>query len=124
MSLIRQVWLLLLATVLLAFVGSVGVATTSARDLLQTQLLQKNSDNAASLALRLEGRGVAVVGAILGAYGYIQSRGPNVVQPESALWAIRLIMSFIPTAITLIGMVALWFYDLDEQKLAATTSPA
>ena len=51
MSLIRQVWLLLLATVLLAFIGSMGVATTSARDLLQTQLRQKNSDNAASLAL-------------------------------------------------------------------------
>ncbi|MBX9715680.1 MAG: GGDEF domain-containing protein, partial [Burkholderiaceae bacterium] len=53
MSLIRQVWLLLLATVLLAFVGSIGVATGSARDLLQTQLRQKNSDNAASLALAL-----------------------------------------------------------------------
>ncbi len=53
MSLIRQVWLLLLATVLLAFVGSIGVATTSARDLLQSQLRQKNSDNAASLALAL-----------------------------------------------------------------------
>ncbi len=53
MSLIRQVWLLLLATVLLAFIGSMGVATTSARDLLQTQLRQKNSDNAASLALAL-----------------------------------------------------------------------
>lgn len=53
MSLIRQVWLLLLATVLLAFVGSVGVATTSARDLLQTQVRLKNSDNAESLALAL-----------------------------------------------------------------------
>lgn len=53
MSLIRQVWLLLLATVLLAFAGSVTVATTSARDLLQSQLRLKNSDNAASLALAL-----------------------------------------------------------------------
>ncbi|MDL2337847.1 MAG: EAL domain-containing protein [Pseudomonadota bacterium] len=53
MSLIRQVWLLLLATVLLAFAGSVAVVTTSARDLLQTQLRLKNSDNAASLALAL-----------------------------------------------------------------------
>lgn len=53
MSLIRQVWLLLLATVLLAFAGSVGVVTTSTRDLLQTQLRLKNSDNAASLALAL-----------------------------------------------------------------------
>lgn len=53
MSLIRQVWLLLLATVLLAFAGSVGVVITSTRDLLQTQLRLKNSDNAASLALAL-----------------------------------------------------------------------
>lgn len=53
MSLIRQVWLLLLATVLLAFAGSVGVSATSARDLLQTQLRLKNSDNAAALALAL-----------------------------------------------------------------------
>lgn len=53
MSLIRQVWLLLLATVLLAFAGSVFVATTSARDLLQTQLRVKNNDNAAALALSL-----------------------------------------------------------------------
>jgi len=53
MSLIRQVWLLLLATVLLAFVGSVLIVTTSARDLLQTQMRLKNSDNAASLALAL-----------------------------------------------------------------------
>ncbi|MFM9915877.1 MAG: EAL domain-containing protein [Rhizobacter sp.] len=53
MSLIRQVWLLLLATILLAFAGSVGVVTTSTRDLLQTQLRLKNSDNATSLALAL-----------------------------------------------------------------------
>ena len=53
MSLIRQIRLLLLATVLLAFAGSVLIATSSARDLLQTQLRLKNSDNAASLALAL-----------------------------------------------------------------------
>lgn len=53
MSLIRQIRLLLLATVLLAFAGSVLIATNSARDLLQTQLRLKNSDNAASLALAL-----------------------------------------------------------------------
>jgi EAL domain-containing protein (putative c-di-GMP-specific phosphodiesterase class I)/GGDEF domain-containing protein len=53
MSLIRQIWLLLLATVLLAFVGSVMIVTTSSRDLLQTQVRLKNSDNATSLALAL-----------------------------------------------------------------------
>lgn len=53
MSLIRQVWLLLLATLLLALAGSVWVVTTSTRDLLQTQLRLKNSDNAASLGLAM-----------------------------------------------------------------------
>ncbi|HEX3139546.1 MAG TPA: LapD/MoxY N-terminal periplasmic domain-containing protein, partial [Rhizobacter sp.] len=53
MSLIRQIWLLLLGTVLLAFVGSVTVAVESARGYLQTQLRLKNADNATSLALAL-----------------------------------------------------------------------
>ena len=53
MSLIRQIWLLLLATLLLAFVASVSVNVTSARDTLQTQLRLKNSDNATALALVL-----------------------------------------------------------------------
>jgi diguanylate cyclase (GGDEF)-like protein len=53
MSLIRQVWLLLLGTVFLAFAGSVTVSTTASRDLVQTQLSVKNTDNAASLAIAL-----------------------------------------------------------------------
>jgi len=53
MSLIRQIWLLLLGTVLLALAGSVTVSVLSARDTLQTQLRIKNSDNAATLALSL-----------------------------------------------------------------------
>ncbi|MEO6409613.1 MAG: EAL domain-containing protein [Burkholderiaceae bacterium] len=53
MSLIRQIWLLLLMTLVLAFGASVGVTVTSARSTLQTQLRLKNADNAASLALAL-----------------------------------------------------------------------
>ena len=53
MSLIRQIWLLLLVTLVLAFAASVGVAVVSARGYLQTQLRLKNADNAASLALAL-----------------------------------------------------------------------
>ncbi len=53
MSLIRQIWLLLLGTLVFAFAASVGVAINSERDTLQTQLRIKNSDNAASLALAL-----------------------------------------------------------------------
>ena len=53
MSLIRQIWLLMLCTVLLACAGSVTVSVLSARDTLETQLRLKNSDNAATLALSL-----------------------------------------------------------------------
>ncbi len=53
MSLIRQIWALLLAALLLAFVGSVGVVVGATRDTLQTQLQLKNSDNATALALAL-----------------------------------------------------------------------
>ncbi|WP_394762677.1 MFS transporter [Phenylobacterium sp.] len=61
--------------------------------------------------------GVAAVGAMLGASGYLQSRGATVVQPETALAAIRFIMAWVPAAITLVGMVALSAYHLDESKL-------
>ena len=53
MSLIRQIWLLMFGTVLLAFLGSVTVAVESGRNYLETQLQLKNSDNATSLALAL-----------------------------------------------------------------------
>lgn len=53
MSLIRQIWLLLLMTLLMAFVGSFAVWMWSARGYLETQLRLKNADNAQSLALNL-----------------------------------------------------------------------
>ena len=53
MSLIRQIRLLLLATLLLSFLGSVGLTIQTARDTLETQLRLKNSDNASSLAMVL-----------------------------------------------------------------------
>jgi len=53
MSLIRQIWLLLLGVVLLSLVGSAAVSAGSIRYVLQTQLQLKNSDNALSLALAM-----------------------------------------------------------------------
>lgn len=53
MSLIRQMWMLLVTVLLLALLGSVALSTASLRELLQTQLQLKNSDNAQSLALAL-----------------------------------------------------------------------
>ena len=63
--------------------------------------------------------GVALVGALLGAYGYVQSRTGAAPQPASALWAIRFCMAYVPAVITLAGIAALAFYDLDERKLNA-----
>lgn len=53
MSLIRQIWLLLLVTLLMAFMGSFAVWMLSSRGYLETQLRLKNADNAQSLALNL-----------------------------------------------------------------------
>ena len=53
MSLIRQIWLLLIATLLVAFLGSFGVWMVSSRGYLETQLRLKNADNAQALALSL-----------------------------------------------------------------------
>jgi diguanylate cyclase (GGDEF)-like protein len=53
MSLIRQVWLLLSVTLVLAFAGALGVSVHAARHYLQTQLNLKNNDTAQSLALTL-----------------------------------------------------------------------
>ena len=57
MSLIRQIRLLLLAVVLLAVAGAMAVHLLSARDMAQTQLRVKNSDNAQALALTLSQQG-------------------------------------------------------------------
>jgi len=57
MSLIRQVWFLVLGVVLASLLGSVAISAASMRSLLQTQLQTKNSDNATALALALSQQG-------------------------------------------------------------------
>ncbi|MBV8470595.1 MAG: EAL domain-containing protein [Burkholderiaceae bacterium] len=53
MSLMRQVWMLVLGVVVLSLIGGVAVSANSMRQLVQTQLQVKNSDNAAALALAM-----------------------------------------------------------------------
>lgn len=53
MSLIRQLWLAVIAITILAFTGSFILSMVSARDYLEEQLAIKNNDNAASLALSM-----------------------------------------------------------------------
>lgn len=57
MSLIRQLWLLLAAVLLLAIGGAVSVNLLSTRAVLQTQLAMKNNDTAQALALVLSQQG-------------------------------------------------------------------
>jgi methyl-accepting chemotaxis protein len=53
MSLMRQLWLAVVISTLLAFVGSLTISIWSARAYLVEQLERKNSDNASSLALAM-----------------------------------------------------------------------
>jgi EAL domain-containing protein (putative c-di-GMP-specific phosphodiesterase class I)/GGDEF domain-containing protein len=53
MSLMRQLWLAVLISTLLAFAGSLFIGVWSAREYLVQQLERKNSDNASSLALAM-----------------------------------------------------------------------
>ena len=77
MSLIRQIWLLLLGTLLLAFLGSFAVWMASSQGYLETQLRMKNADNAQALALNLsqqKGDAVAMELAVMAMFdtGYYQ----------------------------------------------------
>ncbi|RZL39552.1 MAG: diguanylate cyclase [Rubrivivax sp.] len=83
MSLMRQIAWLVLAVVLAALVGAVGLSTLSLRQLMQTQLELKNADNAQSLALALsQQQGDAELIKLLvsaqfdtGAYEFVRWRG-------------------------------------------------
>ena len=61
--------------------------------------------------------GIAAVGAILSAAGYLQSRGADVVQPESALTAIRLVIALLPAGVSLAALLLLFGYKLSEDRL-------
>ena len=53
MSMYRQLWLAIIISTMLALAGSLLASIVSARGYLQSQLSQKNTDNAAALALSL-----------------------------------------------------------------------
>lgn len=53
MSLLRQLWLVVLISTLLAFIGGFVVNLTTARQYLEQQLLTQSADNASALALSM-----------------------------------------------------------------------
>ena len=68
--------------------------------------------------------GVAVVGTLLSALGYVASRGEVVDQPESVNTAIYIAMAVVPFVINLGAILVMLGYDLTEEKLKATAAVA
>jgi len=64
--------------------------------------------------------GVALLGIFLRIFHYVPTTGGALVtQPASAVTALKLGYAVIPMAMFTINGMFLWFYDLDEGKLAA-----
>lgn len=64
--------------------------------------------------------GLALIGAFLGAMGYLSSSGGAFVQqPDSALLGISIAVGGLPALMMLLSAALLWGYDLTENKLVA-----
>ena len=53
MSLIKQLWIAIIALLLLSFIGSLAISITSSRDYIEQEVRIKNEDNATALALSM-----------------------------------------------------------------------
>lgn len=69
--------------------------------------------------------GVALGGflmaTVLGLVGYLESAGGAVVQPDSAVFGIRMAFSFVPALTMFVSLAPLRFYSLDEAELHVRT---
>lgn len=61
---------------------------------------------------------VAVIGALFTALGYV----PNATQSAGSQEGIVWLMSFVPAVFSFMAVVCMFFYDLDEKKLATIQS--
>lgn len=62
--------------------------------------------------------GVAFVGLLLGALGYIESKDvAGLVQPESAVFGIYLCVAVLPATLQLLAIATIWPYDLTAERL-------
>lgn len=61
--------------------------------------------------------GPLIIGILLQSFDLVQSRDPSIVQPPSAVLAIRLGVSLVPAAIALLALPLLWRYRLDDAAL-------
>jgi glycoside/pentoside/hexuronide:cation symporter, GPH family len=58
-----------------------------------------------------------VMATVLGLVGYVESAGGPVVQPDTAVFGIRLAFSVVPAVTMFASLGALWFYEVDENEL-------
>ena len=73
--------------------------------------------SSASMAQKFGGAfGGAAVMWMLAAFGYDTTAG--VVQTETAITGLRILMSWIPAAVAALAMLVVWFYPLTKQKMA------
>ena len=77
--------------------------------------------SSASMAQKFGGAisGAAVLWLLSG-FGYITDSAllaSGVAQPESALLALRWLMSFIPASVSLLSIVIVWFYPLNSEHI-------
>ena len=77
--------------------------------------------SSASMAQKFGGAisGAAVLWLLSG-FGYITDStllASGVAQPESALLALRWLMSFIPASVALLAIVMVWFYPLNSEHI-------
>jgi hypothetical protein len=63
--------------------------------------------------------GIGIVGVLLSHAGYVASRGNVVLQPHSALIAIRYIVAVLPAVLSLLCFLVLLFYNLTDEKITA-----
>ena len=77
--------------------------------------------SSASMAQKFGGAiGGAAVLWLLSGFGYITDTtavSAGVVQPESALMALRWLMSFIPAAVAALAVIVVWFYPLTTKRV-------
>ena len=72
--------------------------------------------SSASMAQKFGGAvGGAAVMWLLAAFGYDTTAG--VVQTETAILGLRVLMSWIPALVAALAIVVVWFYPLTKQKM-------
>lgn len=111
---------------LFAVMAGIGVATAyivpwsmlpDVIDLDELQTGERREGIFYGFVVQLQKLGIALalfgVGKMLDGAGYLPAF--NGKQPDSALWAIRLIMGPIPTVILILGLVCAYFYPITRQ---------